>query len=386
MRIGFLMLVFWMVLFFFFQPNQKKEEGISVQSISKDYPQGKLVTFDIKNNTEVDVNLNLEITKSESGEWKTIINSPLEVSKNNKIQKSFEKENAELLTEINQYQVIIKDNQGNFLDSETFNVSKPGIFRSIWWGLFFKPLENLLFFFLSITNGMLWASIILITLVIKLILLIPGKKAIIAQKKMQEIQPELNKIKQKNKNNPQGQAKDMMELWKKHNISPFSSIMPMFIQFPFLIALFFIVKNGLMSHNHYFLYNYEVFNNFDFSSINYKFLWMDLSQIDPLFLFPVILGLTQFWQLKSMSSKNQNLEGQQKIISEYLPYILAIVIIAFSMTMPSSLSLYWFTSTIFTGVQQWLIQPSKQKIGQMRIENKPREKEVKKNGKVRIKA
>ena len=92
-----------------------------------------------------------------------------------------------------------------------------------------------------------------------------------AQRIMQKLQPELEKIKNKNAGNQQVIAMQTMELWKKHKVNPFSSIVPMLIQFPVLIALYYVIEGGLSEYQSFFLYDFTWFSNFEYADISYNF-------------------------------------------------------------------------------------------------------------------
>ena len=81
-------------------------------------------------------------------------------------------------------------------------------------------------------------AIALFTVAVKALLFPLTRKQYIGMAKMQEIQPELQKIQKKYKNNPERQQKEMMELYQKAGVSPFASCLPILVQLPILIALF----------------------------------------------------------------------------------------------------------------------------------------------------
>ncbi len=221
-------------------------------------------------------------------------------------------------------------------------------------------------FLLSLSGGILAIAIILLTLIIKFILLIPSRKGIIAQQKMQKLQPEIEKVRKKYGSDPQKQAQEMMALWKKHKVHPGSAFMPILVQFPILIALFFVVKDGLEPFNSYLLYSIQSLQNFDFSSINFDFFWADLSEPDPFFILPITIAVLQFWQMHTMNvkakakqkekKKDNDEKTPQEMMMEIMKWVLPGIILVFSATLPAAVGLYWGVSTIFAIVQQRVIQ------------------------------
>jgi YidC/Oxa1 family membrane protein insertase len=164
----------------------------------------------------------------------------------------------------------------------------------------------------------------------------------------------------------------MMGLWKKHKVNPGAAILPVLIQFPILIALFFVVKDGLMAYNSYLLYPIALLQEFDFSSIDFHFFYLNLSRPDPYFALPLLIGALQFWQMKSMMNKRKKKKkekGEEKKKGEINPqesmmnmmtYFLPALIVVFSASLPSAVALYWGVSTVFAIGQQKLLQKKTQ--------------------------
>jgi YidC/Oxa1 family membrane protein insertase len=94
-----------------------------------------------------------------------------------------------------------------------------------------------------------------------------------------------------------------MEIWKKHKVNPMSSCLPILIQFPVLIALFYVVKDGLGVINPTMLYS--TLKGMDLLSINpVLFGLLDLTKINPIVL-PIIIGGLQFFQMRLALAKSQ---------------------------------------------------------------------------------
>src|SRR5690606_26363572 len=115
----------------------------------------------------------------------------------------------------------------------------------------------------------------------------PNHKALKAQKQMQKVQPQLEALKIKYKNDPQRLAQETMGIYKKYKVNPVSSCLPMLIQFPILIALFYVVRDGLTSIDPSFLYSSV--ENLDLSTVNPRFLGLDLTRAN-WWILPIIVG------------------------------------------------------------------------------------------------
>lgn len=119
------------------------------------------------------------------------------------------------------------------------------MFSYIWHTFFFDPVYNTLVFFIDVfPGGDVGLAIVATVIVVKLALFKVSIKAVRTQKVLREIEPKLREIKEKHKDNREAYAHAMMDLYKESGINPFASILVMFIQIPFIIALYFSVMSG----------------------------------------------------------------------------------------------------------------------------------------------
>ena len=212
------------------------------------------------------------------------------------------------------------------------------------------PLLNLLVFLYHYIPDV-GVVIVLVTLLIRLILAPSFHKSLKSQQAMNALQPKLNELREKHKDNKEAQAKAMMELYKEHKINPLSSCLPLLIQLPILIALYQVFRNGL-GNNLAGLYSFVTRP----SHINPFFLhFLDLSK--PSIVLGVLAGLAQFWQSKLMMPKSSG--GQQdttqKIMSMQTTYVLPIISVIIAVKLPAGLPLYWVVTTLFAVGQQYYI-------------------------------
>ena len=197
-------------------------------------------------------------------------------------------------------------------------------------------LYNLLkqFLALLLTNtdkyvGNFGVSIIIVTILIKIALLPLTLKQDKSMKEMKKIQPELEKLKEKYANDKQMLNIKTIELYKEHKVNPAGGCLPLLIQFPILIALFGVLRNGIIPQDS-------------------SFLWLKLSEKDPYYILPILNGAVSFFQQKLMgTSDNPQMKNMM--------YIFPIMMIYISYKMPSGLQLYWLTSSILAVVQQYFI-------------------------------
>ena len=179
---------------------------------------------------------------------------------------------------------------------------------------------------------------------------------------MQEIQPKLNKIKEKYKDNQEMATKETMAIWKEHKVNPFGSCLPLLIQFPVLIALFNVVQNGLNPDNSYLFYNF--LKNFSFENIHFIFLnLLDLTKINH-FILPLIVGGLQFLQMKLTLSKSKTKtnesdkkepKNEMETANAVMLYLMPGMIALFTASVPAGVGLYWIVSTLYGIAQQFVV-------------------------------
>ena len=166
-------------------------------------------------------------------------------------------------------------------------------------------------------------------------------------KKMQSLQPHINKLKEQHKNNPQRLQKEQMELFKEHNVNPLGGCLPMILQIP----IFFGVYQAL------------------WRSVYFKgsgFLWIkDLSQPDRLLelpfpapfnelnILPILMIIIMFFQQKlsqkNMVSTDPNQIAQQKMMAIFFPVFIGVIFYKFA----SGLCLYFTVFYILSAFTQW---------------------------------
>lgn len=236
--------------------------------------------------------------------------------------------------------------------------------------VFYQPILNLvIFLYNNVAFQDLGLAIIIMTLVIKLILWPLSKKSIKSQSSLQAIQPKIDELKNKNKDNKEAMGKELMSLYKENKVNPFSSCLPLLIQLPFFIAVFQVFRDGVDSHLELL---YPFVSRPD--TINSMFLGlMDLSK--PVIYLAVLAGVAQFWQAKMMMAKkkvekkdtditpkdNKN-ENMAAIMNKQMLYFMPALTIFIGITLPGGLTLYWFILTLLTVLQQAIMNNDKNKI------------------------
>lgn len=222
--------------------------------------------------------------------------------------------------------------------------------------LFYQPILNLLVFLYNIIPfNDFGVAVILLTVIIKLVFWPLGSKAIKSQKALQDLQPKIDEIKNKYKDDKMASSQAIMSLYKENKVNPFSSCLPLLIQLPFLWAVFKIFSNGVSSHLdlvYSFIYRPEVINTFSFG-------FLDLAK--PNVYLAVLAGAAQFWQARMMITKKPTVktagskdENIMAIMNKQMLFIMPAITVFIGLSLPGGLTLYWFVITLFTAIQQLL--------------------------------
>lgn len=254
-----------------------------------------------------------------------------------------------------------------------FSLVEAGIFRKAFRTFISAPFLNFLVFVASMTPGYnLGIAIIILTLVVKILLFFPTQHALEGQKKMQMLQPKIEALKLKYKGDSKKIQEETMNLWKEHKINPLQSILPMLIQFPVLIGLFYVIRDASdFALSRHLLYG--MYDNLPWQ-FGTSFLGLDLLRPD-IFVMPILLVVMQFLQMKLSFSiqKRKKKKQQENVIDvpvkdkdkkepaspqdmqqKMMLYGLPLMIGVFAFQFPAAVSLYWGISTLF-GIGQQLI-------------------------------
>jgi YidC/Oxa1 family membrane protein insertase len=150
-------------------------------------------------------------------------------------------------------------------------------------------------------------------------------------KGMQKLQPEMQKIREKHKNDRERINREMMELYKTHRVNPVGGCLPMVVQIPVFFALYKVLLNSIeLRHAHF-------------------GLWLtDLSAKDPYYITPLIMGATMFIQQKMSPT---TMDPTQAKIFMVMPVVFTFLFLNF----PSGLVIYWLVNNLLTILQQYFI-------------------------------
>ncbi|MFC2948766.1 YidC family membrane integrase SpoIIIJ [Virgibacillus sediminis] len=214
--------------------------------------------------------------------------------------------------------------------------------EGIWNSFFVYPLSWAIINIAEVFNESYGISIIILTVIIRLVLLPLNVKQLKSTKAMQAIQPELQELQKKySSKDQQTQQKlqqETMALFQKHGVNPLAGCLPILVQMPILIAMYHaIMRTGEVS--------------------THSFLWFELGSPDPYFILPILTAGFTYLQQKLMMSTNATAKTnpQMAVQMQIMLYVMPLMIGIFAVFFPAALALYWVTGNIFMVIQVLLI-------------------------------
>lgn len=241
----------------------------------------------------------------------------------------------------------------------------------LYYTILYEPIFNAL---IGIYHILPWKdfgiAIILVTLAIKIILYFPSLSSIKSQRALQEIQPKLDAIREKYKGEKEKMSQELMKFYKENKVNPFSSCLPLLIQFPILIALYRVFMGGLrldpatgilVPDQLQYLYD-GLRSIYDHTALSTMFLgFIDMSHSKNIPLAVLAAGF-QFWQARMLEKRKPKVktegakdEALAANINRQMMYLFPIMTLYFGYVFPAGLTLYWLVSTLFTIAQQYYI-------------------------------
>ncbi|MFD2165795.1 membrane protein insertase YidC [Thalassotalea euphylliae] len=219
-------------------------------------------------------------------------------------------------------------------DQEALEQIADGLDLTVDYGFLFmisQPLFWLLLKIQSVVSN--WGvAIIIITIIVKGLMYPLTKAQYTSMAKMRELQPKMNSLKERFGDDRQKMSQAMMELYRKEKVNPAGGCLPILIQMPIFLALYWV-----------FLESVEL-RHAEFG------LWLtDLSSKDPYYVLPILMGISMFVMQKMTPMTVQD-PMQQKMM-QYMPVVFTVFFFWF----PSGLVLYWFISNVISIIQMKMI-------------------------------
>jgi YidC/Oxa1 family membrane protein insertase len=227
--------------------------------------------------------------------------------------------------------------------------------------LLVQPLFNILFTIYAFLPGHdFGVAIIILTILVRLALWPLVNKQLHSQKILKELQPEVNKIREKAKGDRQKETQMLMELYKERGTNPFASILPLLIQLPIFFALYAVLSKSVHPDQIAKLaYDWvaalppiQAIINHTATFSPTLFGLVNLTK--PSLVLGILAGLAQYAQTKQLSPHTATSPEQAQMTNAMtlvFPFITALI----SLTLPSALALYWITTSLVATMQQYLV-------------------------------
>ena len=205
-----------------------------------------------------------------------------------------------------------------------------------------SPLSRFFFWILEFIHGwgISWSwSIVVLTIFVRIVLVPLTWKQIKSMRAMQALAPEIKALQEKYKDNKQVLNQKTMEFYQGNKVSPFSSCLPLLLQLPVFLGLYYMLRE-----------QGQPGGAFAFPNPTVGWLWMaDVTKFDILLMFLYIASqFVASWQTARKSA------GQQKMIAYMMPIIVGVFM--FMGKWPAGLFIYWFTSNLWTIAQQYVAE------------------------------
>lgn len=230
----------------------------------------------------------------------------------------------------------------------------------LFYSAIFNPLYNALVFLVSVVPyADVGIALIILTIIVKIILLPLSIKATKTQLSLRILEPELNALKEKYKNNREEFARRMLELYRAHGINPFSSVLLLFIQLPIIFGLYWVfARGGLPELNTDLLYAFTPIPE----TFNMQFLWID-NIAEASAVFALLAGITQFFQIRftlpPLQARGKEPSLKDDLMRSFhlqMRYVLPVIVVIVAYVISSAIALYWTTSNLFAIAQELLIR------------------------------
>ncbi len=184
--------------------------------------------------------------------------------------------------------------------------------------------------------------LVIFGVMVRLLLWPLNQKAMKSQVAMMAVQPLMQDLQKRYKNDPQKLQSEMMKLYKEHKVNPLGGCLPPLLPLPVLLALFFVFNNTIELRGA-------------------PFLWLpDLSAKDPLYIIPLVMGGSMFFVSKlSMAGMGATSNPQAQMQAKMMTYVLPVMMTVFFLNFASGLNLYYAVMNIVTLPQQWIINKAR---------------------------
>ncbi|MFT8872793.1 MAG: membrane protein insertase YidC [Sporolactobacillus sp.] len=206
-----------------------------------------------------------------------------------------------------------------------------------WSKYFVYPLSWFITEVAHLCGNSYGMGIIITTIIVRLVLMPLMAKQVKSSKAMQDLQPKIKELQKKYSSKDQATQQklqqEQMHLFQENNVNPLAGCLPLLVQMPILFAFYQAIwrTQAIRDQN---------------------FLWIQLGHPDPLYILPIVAGLTQFLQQKLMMGRMGTAGNPQMAM---MTYVMPVMIVIPALYLPSALALYWVIGNVFMIFQTFII-------------------------------
>ena len=232
-----------------------------------------------------------------------------------------------------------------------------GLLSTLWNEAFFQPMLNGLILLYSLLLQNFGLTIILFTVLIRLILLPLTLRQLRSTKAMTAVQSKVLELQKKYARDKKRLAEEQMKLYKEAGISPTGCLWPMLLQIPIWIALYQAILKGLAATPE----ELQSLSSYLYSSsliqgivpLRGEFLWLNLAQPDPTLVLPLLVGVSMWVQQKMVTTTAG--DPRQQSMNNIMLWMMPMMFALFTFQFASGLAIYWAASNIIGIVIQYFV-------------------------------
>jgi YidC/Oxa1 family membrane protein insertase len=236
-------------------------------------------------------------------------------------------------------------------------------------GIILRTIHDGLSTFLDPASGLAWGlSIVLLTILVRLVLFPLFVKQIKSQRRMQELAPLIKELQKKHKGDRETLNTEMMKLYKENNANPIAGCLPLLLQLPVFFALFHVIRHfGSDREPRYGLTSQQLEEGglaqvFGAPiSANFRSSAAELAELGAgspttvrivAAIMVVLMGATTFWTQRQMIARSNTTDPQQIMIQKFMLYVLPLTFAVSGVIFPIGVLLYWLTTNVWSMGQQ----------------------------------
>lgn len=215
------------------------------------------------------------------------------------------------------------------------NLEKTVDYGWLWW--IATPLFKLMQLIHSVVGNWGW-SIVILTIIVKMALYPLTAKSYRSMAKMKKFAPKIQELREQFGDDRQRMSQEMMKLYQKEKLNPLGGCLPILVQMPIFIALYWVLMESV-----------------ELRQAPFMFWIYDLSIKDPFFVLPLLMGASMFLQMQMQ--QQPTMDPMQAKIMKFMPVMFTFMFLWF----PAGLTLYWFVNNVITIIQQFVVNKSVEK-------------------------